>query len=1123
MLGAAVAVAVAMAPATAEAAKTKVIRSPGYKGIRKAPATLPQQAPKAIPLGPGSRPQVFVDESGTAHITWRVEDRGTGPDVVAYCRLKRGATACDNPPATRALVPDQSVAQFNDETTTPRVLASGDDLIVLSHRYPNVITTPDGTTSDRNTYLFLSSDGGNSFPDPAEVGTAELSGDPAIFGAPGATRIGLISDTQTGGAFFQSISPGTFTRAQASLGFDGISSTAAPVGSSVMVAYTSIAQDQTHLRQWSGQGDIDDASTWSDQLVPGGDPRLAYGPAGVFLLNHDGGKWVVRRVSPGSVGAPVAVDETRESGGRLFEDPSGKLFATFNEIGADGFRTFMRTSTNGGRTWSSQQALYKPSGSQGVGSTDLGATFDGGGFAIVHEPGPGTEGSISAVPIGSQGPTGRRGLGSLAGGSADPSVVETCKRVKFLQVSIQAPEGCLLGVQGQAGTKVSEGTLRLNGLELVPDPGVKIILNARQRTIDSTGGVTVQLRAGGLPPIVLTHAELHLKVPAGGIARAAAAGSCTGLKAFSLDASKAKVYGFPIGASIAVYLDGESLCIPISLELPKAFGGVRGDAVLRADNGRGLHLDSLHIEAEQAYIGPLLLEKLLIDYQSGNDQWFGTVDLGLPPQPGGIKLGADILFENGQFKEGNLRFSPPYPGIALDPFAVTYATQFRAKFGLDPVKIGGGMSFGILPAPPLGYFFTVDADAVVSFADPVRLDFTGSGSLFGRFRVATLKGFITTDATARITADAGIDLGVASVDGHFDAFVDARSKSFSAALGGKVCVVLCASADAVISTRGVAACATVFAVDFGFGYRWGDTIPTIWFADCDIEDYVPVAPPFRGGGARAAATSRTFTVAAGQRVAAVRLTGTGGPPSVTLVSPSGRRITPSGDLEAKGAEAYALPVPAAGQTYVGVPKPAAGTWTVETTAGSPEIAELAGAKLLPPPSVSGKLGGKGRARTLSYSATTGDGLATTFYEEGSSGLKKLGVVKARRGTLKFSPGPGPGGKRTVVAVVERSGVPRMRKVLGTYTAPSPPRPGRVTGVKLRRRKSALLVAWKGTTGASGYAVRVDLSDGRRLLRVVKPGARTLRLAGVPKSVKASVTVAARSATGRAGRAGRARI
>jgi hypothetical protein len=1114
----AVALALALSASPADAAKRKVIRTPGYKGITKAPATLPQQPPKAIALGAGSRPQVFVDQAGTAHITWRVEDRGTGADVVSYCRMKRGATACDNPPSSRALVPSQGDPQFNDETGTPRVVASGDDLIVLSHRYPNVVAAPDGQTSSTNTYLFLSSDGGNSFPDPAEVGTAELSGEPAVFGPPGATRIGLISDAETGGPFFQSITPGTFTRARASLGNDGISSTAAPVGSSVMVAYTSLAQDTTHLRTWSERGDIHDASTWSDQIVPGGDPRLSYGPNGVLLLNRTADKWVSRKVFPGSVSAPVTVDDTREADARFFQDPGGKLFASFNKIDGDGLSTFMRTSTDAGRTWSSQQTLFKAApglSADGV----VGATFDGGGFAVVHQASAsGGEGDIFAVPVGPQGLTSRSGLGSLTGGSADASVVETCKKVKFLQISVLAPEGCLLGVQGQPGTKVSEGTLRVNGLELVPDPGVKIVLNARARTIDSTGLVTVQLRGGGIPPIVLSRAELHLKIPDNGMSKA---GACSGAKSASLDTSKANVYGFPIGGSIDVYLSGESSCFPLSVELGKEFGGVRGDVTLRADNATGLHIDSLRVSAEEAYIGPLLLKKLLVTYEAGTDTWFGTVDLGLPPQPGGIKFGADITFQKGRFKEGNLRASPPFPGVSIDPFAVTYATQFRAKFGLDPVTIGGGISFGILPAPPEDYFFTVNADVKVSFADPVRIDFTGTGFLFGKFQVAELKGFINTNAQARVTAHTKIDIGIASIEGGFDAFVDARAKAFSASLGGEVCVVYCAEEQAVISTRGVAACASVTEIDFGFGYRWGDTFPEIWFLDCDIEDYVPVAPPFRG--ARAAATSRTFTVASGQRAATVRLTGAGGAPNVTLISPTGQRITPVADPNAKGAPAYSLTIPSQSQTYVGVLKPAAGTWTVETVPGSPEITELAGAKLVPPPTVSGKLGGKGVARTLSYSTTVGNGLTTTFFEQGATGMKQLGVAKTARGTLRFSPGPGPGGKRTVVAVVERDGVPRLRKVLGTYTAPAPARLGRVTGVKVKRSGSALLVSWKGTTGAAGYAVRVDLSDGRRLLRVVKGSARSLRLAGVAKSVKASVSVAARGVTGRAGPAGRARV
>ena len=1007
------------------------------------------------------------------------------------------------------------------------MLASGDELLILTSRYPNVVTTPDGQTSDENTYLFLSSDGGNSFPDPAEVGTQGVTGDPAIFGEPGATRIGLVSDTETGGAYFQQVTPGRFTRARASLGFDGIWSSAAPVGTSVMLAYTNIAGQESHLRTWTGQGDIHDASTWALQTVPGAVKKLAYGPAGVFALIRSDTNWVVRKVFPGPIGQPVTVDSAAGGGfGEFFEDPSGKLFAMLKTITLDGELVFYRTSTNGGRSWSTRQSLYLSTGGASVGAGDIGATFDDGGVAVL-EPfqGPRNQ-QIQVLRIGPQGPTGRPGLGSLAGGSADPSIVETCRKIKFFEVSIQSPEGCLLGVQGQPGTKVSEGTVRLNGLEVVPDPGVKIIMNARTRTLDTTGVAEVQARTPGISPVVLARGELHLKIPEGGGARAAGGGAqtttggCTGRKAFSLDATGAALKGFPIGGRIAVYLDGEASCIPLALQLPNAFGGIRGDAVLRADNERGLHLDSLHIDVRQAYIGPLLLQQLTIDYRASTDEWTGTVDLGLPPQPGGIRLGAGVRFQRGQFKEGTLSFAPPYPGISLDPFAVSYATNFRATFGIDPVKIGGGMAFGILPRPPDGYFFTVVADGAITFGDPVRFDFRGTGLLFGRFQVSEVKGFINGNAQARVEATTGINLGIARVDGGFSAFADARAKVFSASLTGNVCIAVCESGEAVISSEGVGACATVIGPSFGFKYRWGDTLPKIMFIDCDISDYIPQAPPFRGG-ARAAATSRTFSVASGARVASVRLTGAGGPPSVTLVSPSGQRITPSTDLKAKGAPAYALAVPGASETYVGIVKPAAGTWTVETVAGSPEISELASARLAPPPSVSGKLGGKGRSRTLSYSATTGNGLTTTFFEQGAGGMKQLGTARSSRGVLRFAPGPGPGGKRTIVAVVARDGIPRLRREIASYVAPSPPKPGRVTGVKVRRSGSALVVSWKGTRGAAAYAVRVDLSDGRRLLRVVKGS--TVRITGVARDVKASVTVAARGATGRAGAPGRAKV
>ena len=69
--------------------------------------------------------------------------------------------------------------------------------------------------------------------------------------------------------------------------------------------------------------------------------------------------------------------------------------------------------------------------------------------------------------------------------------------------------GAFLSAPGKPGVKVTEGTLKLNGLEIVPDTGVKILLGTRTKSIDTTGGVTVQLRSGN-SVIKLWHGELHI-------------------------------------------------------------------------------------------------------------------------------------------------------------------------------------------------------------------------------------------------------------------------------------------------------------------------------------------------------------------------------------------------------------------------------------------------------------------------------------------------------------------------------------------------------------------------------------------------------------------------------------
>lgn len=76
--------------------------------------------------------------------------------------------------------------------------------------------------------------------------------------------------------------------------------------------------------------------------------------------------------------------------------------------------------------------------------------------------------------------------------------------------------------------------------------------------------------------------------------------------------------------------------------------------------------------------------------------------------------------------------------------------------------------------------------------------------------------------------------------------------------------------------------------------------------------------------------------------------------------------------------------------------------------------------------------------------------------------------------------------------------------MASYTAPrvGPGRPGRL---RLRRKGSSLLASWGKASGATGYAVNVTVSDGRRIPLLTNK--RSVTIPGFAKSETATVTVA----------------
>ena len=123
-------------------------------------------------------------------------------------------------------------------------------------------------------------------------------------------------------------------------------------------------------------------------------------------------------------------------------------------------------------------------------------------------------------------PTASKGLGNLDGDGlgglgGDPNGSTSCTDVHFGDIDAIAEAGCFLRDPSNptSGAAISQGEIRLNGLEIIPDAGVKIVIDPRLHTINTTGDVRVVLRAPVIGDITLYHGELHVDL-AGSLADA---------------------------------------------------------------------------------------------------------------------------------------------------------------------------------------------------------------------------------------------------------------------------------------------------------------------------------------------------------------------------------------------------------------------------------------------------------------------------------------------------------------------------------------------------------------------------------------------------------------------------
>jgi hypothetical protein len=850
-------------PATAaHAAKVPVYSDPpGTVGPARAPVVAAPPTPPAIPLSAsGTFPDVLVDDAGTAHIVWN-EGRGDDADVAVYCRLKRGASTCDGPAVQLTWNKTYGAGdgpQLNIDNGGPKIVRVGDQLIVLSQRYPTNSDKPDGSGSSNTVVGWVSSDGGQTWSDAAILGRYVLGQLGVIGHGDQVSVLNVAQDPLCPGMCVENYRSGEFSSAAGNLatGPDQAYFATLAVTDGIPTAAWGNLTHQITMRRWTGAGEPTDPGTWTQSPpIAGDEPSLAAGPAGLQLLSlaptakpgrHN--PWIVRPVTDAGgvlgVGPSTTISTDDDVAyGRLAQDARGHVVAAWSQ--RDGASPGVKLRTTDGiapaaappagvraaarasaGTRATLRAVPKPklpklpvpaAGSDNTfagafgpaqtlitgkdnGQIAVAATADGGGFAVLnHTGGVNSAGQIVATAFGAPAATGLPGLGKLPGGAATGKL---CDTVDFGSFDIKSASGaCLYHGTGKDSKVVStRAEVDLYGLKIVPDVGSTLLIDPTGLKLNTIGQVKVLVRSSLTGDVVLWHGALNVDL--------SAVRPGQRLFDFPIGEFKPEILGFDVGANIDVILQKDGVHIPMSLKLPKVFLGASASAEFVADRATGLHVDSLHLHVGPVPLGAIILDKFDLTYKGAQQLWQGEGKLTIAGF-GSIDAGASFLM--GDFNGGTISFTPQAP-VPIGPFV--YLLSAGGGFNLKPdlhieitASIGGGVAVG--GKSPV----QVDGKATADFPanGPGKFSVGGNVSLFslkagdGTFR-------FQTDGYADFNLNVQQDFAVFSITGHADGFIDGTTGQAGASIGGKVCIkfgigcLLGVGLDAAVSSKGLAVC-----------------------------------------------------------------------------------------------------------------------------------------------------------------------------------------------------------------------------------------------------------------------------------------------------------------------------
>ena len=247
----------------------------------------------------------------------------------------------------------------------------------------------------------------------------------------------------------------------------------------------------------------------------------------------------------------------------------------------------------------------------------------------------------------------------------------------------------------------------------------------------------------------------------------------------------------------------------------------------------------------------------------------------------------------------------------------------------------------------------------------------------------------------------------------------------------------------------------------------------------------------------------------------MQLLGAGGKaPLVTLTAPDGEKISVGADKPqfVKSKKLGLLRAAEHGITVAGILNGKPGKYTITPADGSPAIVKVKETRGDDGKGVTAKVrraGTGSESYILDYDAgSSGGGKRVTFVETANAVSHTIKTVNGGKGSIRFTPQAGLGGKRTVVAQTVLDGKPVPDQDVATFTVGDRVSPGALRGLKVRRSGSRLTVSWSAAVNAARYGITVQAANGQTRTVTVRAPKRTATIKGLSPQFGGSVTVSA---------------